>query len=462
MMLISFQELVNHAIQEQGIAILENSDRCKTLLYSYAKGAFKREIRRFLQSLEIGGYQELLASEEPDKTAGRLIERLQDEYMILQEEAEETIGLLKTLTEGQPEHEEETVTRLQEAAEQGDYHAKYTLGTVFEHLKRYKTSSHWFKEAAQQCIALYEEALEKPQPLPVPETRVQPAGNQDNEAGKASKPVSAETGGPASSAQVEQVKKAVAIPNDFVKIEGGSFMMGSSEREKDRTDNEISHLVSVNGFYMSKYEVTQQEYEQVMKMNPSHFKGPNLPVENVSWHDAVAYCNARSGQEGFNPVYTLKGEAVRCNWHTVGYRLPTEAEWEYACRAQTFTAFNTGDHITTDQANYDGNYFYTNGVRGLYREKTTPVGTFAPNSWGLYDMHGNVWEWCWDWYGVYDTRKQSNPAGPNTGADRVIRGGSWGGSALYLRSANRCSNNPFSKDSYLGFRVLIPCEEEIT
>ena len=461
-MSISFQELVTHAIQEQGMTVLENSDRCKTLLYSYAKGAFKREIRRFLQSLEIGGYRELLTSEEPDKTMRCLIERLQGEYMILQEEAEETIGLLKTLIEGGSEPDKETITRLQKAAEQGDYHAKYTLGTVFEQLKRYNTSIYWFKEAAQQCMTLYEKALETMQSLPVPETRVQPADDRADEAGEAAKPVSAETRAPTPPARKEQVKKAVSIPDNFVKIEGGSFMMGSSEREKDRIDNEIHHQVSVNAFYMSKYEVTQQEYERVMGMNPSHFKGPNLPVENVSWHEAVAYCNARSSREGFSPVYTLKGEIVRCNWHTVGYRLPTEAEWEYACRARTFTAFNTGDHITTEQANYDGNYFYTNGVRGLYREKTTPVGTFAPNSWGLYDMHGNVWEWCWDWFGVYDIRKQHNPIGPNSGADRVIRGGSWGGSALYLRSANRCSNSPFSKDSYLGFRVLISCEETIT
>ena len=244
-----------------------------------------------------------------------------------------------------------------------------------------------------------------------------------------------------------------------MKIEAGEFMMGSAESEAERLDNELYHKVKLNGFYMGKYAVTQREYELIMGINPSHFKGANLPVENVSWFDAAAYCNARSIHEGFGPLYILKGEIVRWNWHAVGYRLPTEAEWEYACRAGTVTAFNTGDKITTDQANYDGTYSYNKSVKETYRETTVPVGGFEPNQWGIFDMHGNVWEWCWDWYGPYNLRNTVNPTGPASGSSRIIRGGSWGGSARYLRSANRCSNVPFSRDNYLGFRVLLHLEE---
>ena len=140
-----------------------------------------------------------------------------------------------------------------------------------------------------------------------------------------------------------------------------------------------------------------------------------------------------------------------------GYRLPTEAEWEYACRAGTKTPFNTGDNITTDQANYNGNLPYNGNPSGEYREKTTSVESFAPNKWGLYDMHGNVYEWCWDWYGsaYYSTSPMpDDPKGPDSGASRVFRGGSYGSSASWVRSARRDSRNPDSRYGNVGLRVV--------
>jgi formylglycine-generating enzyme required for sulfatase activity len=137
-----------------------------------------------------------------------------------------------------------------------------------------------------------------------------------------------------------------------------------------------------------------------------------------------------------------------------GYRLPTEAEWEYACRAGTTTPFSTGNNITTSQANYDGNYPYNNNAKGVYREKTVNVGSFAPNGWGLYDMHGNVWEWCWDWYGDYTSGAEANPAGPATGARRVGRGGCRNSYAQNLRSARRNFYAPSVQSGSVGFRLV--------
>jgi formylglycine-generating enzyme required for sulfatase activity len=205
---------------------------------------------------------------------------------------------------------------------------------------------------------------------------------------------------------------------------------------------------------MGKYEVTQKEYVALMGTNPSNFKGDNLPVEQVTWYDAVNYCNARSRSEGLTPAYTVSGTDVTWNRSANGYRLPTEAEWEYACRAGTTMPFSTGSNITTNQANYDGNYPYNGNAKGIYRQKTTAIGSFAPNAWGLYDMHGNVWEWCWDWYGDYGTAAQTDPLGAVSGALRVLRGGSWFYSGRYARSAYRNYDTPSNRLSNLGFRLV--------
>jgi formylglycine-generating enzyme required for sulfatase activity len=258
----------------------------------------------------------------------------------------------------------------------------------------------------------------------------------------------------------------------MVRLEGGTFTMGSPVNEVDRRGyDEIQHQVTVSAFYMGKYEVTQAEYEAVIGSNPSYFKGAQLPVERVSWYDAIEYCNKWSEQEGLTPAYTVNkfssdpnntsdSDNVRwtVTWNKAanGYRLPTETEWEYACRALTRTPFSTGNNITTSQANYDGNYPYNNNSKGTYQGKTTNVGIFLPNSWGLYDMHGNVWEWCWDWYGSYSTETQTDPTGAASGSARVLRGGSWYDYARILRSAYRDNGTPSDRDSRSGFRVVRP------
>jgi formylglycine-generating enzyme required for sulfatase activity len=266
-----------------------------------------------------------------------------------------------------------------------------------------------------------------------------------------------------------------AIPNGFVNIPAGIFVMGSPVSEPGRKSYEIQHQVTVSGFYMGKNPVTQKEYIEVMGTNPSRFKGNgNLPVEFVSWYDAIEYCNKRSQKEGLTPAYTINTNqkdpnnynyedrvkwTVTWNKNANGYRLPTEAEWEYACRAGTTTPFSTGNNITSDKANYPGDYSYNNiHEPGIYyvRRKTTEVESFSPNAWGLYDMHGNVWEWCWDWFGDLSSGSQIDPAGPSSGTYRVVRGGSWCTPPVYLRSAFREYAVPSVRGHDIGIRLVLP------
>ncbi|NJL15004.1 MAG: formylglycine-generating enzyme family protein [Microscillaceae bacterium] len=236
----------------------------------------------------------------------------------------------------------------------------------------------------------------------------------------------------------------------MVQIRGGTFLMGSPSFEPERESDETQHYVTLRDYKMGKYEVSQAQWQAVMGSNPSYFGGcdhclveevgtnyacDNCPVERVSWNDIQGFLqklNAMTGKQ---------------------YRLPTEAEWEYACRAGTSTPFHTGNNLITDQANYDGNYPYDGNPEGQNRQETSLVGSFAPNAWGLYDMHGNVWEWCSDWYGAYALGAQTNPEGATTGSDRVLRGGSWYLFARRCRSAFRYFGTPANRYNSYGFRL---------
>ena len=232
----------------------------------------------------------------------------------------------------------------------------------------------------------------------------------------------------------------------FVWVPGGCYQMGSPESEEGHgSDGGPRHEVCVDGFWLSKYEVTQGQWQKVMGSNPSHFKkGENYPVERVSWEDAQAFIKKLSTK----------------NRGKYKFRLPTEAEWEYACRAGTTTPFFFGETIGTDQANYDGNHTYGKGKKGVYRQQTTPVGSFPANAFGLHDMHGNVWEWCEDIYSdqAYGEHQRSNPiyTGTNyqSGSYRVLRGGGWFNFPHRLRSAHRFRNVAASRDGDVGFRLV--------
>jgi formylglycine-generating enzyme required for sulfatase activity len=217
----------------------------------------------------------------------------------------------------------------------------------------------------------------------------------------------------------------------------GTFMMGSPEGEPERDDDERQYLVHLShGFWLADTACTQALWQTVMGNNPSHFQGEDRPVEQVSWRDVQRFLKRLN-------------TAVPGG----GFRLPTEAEWKYACRAGTTTAFWFGDQITPEQINYHGEFPYTGGRKGLYRGETVGVKALPCNSWGLYQMHGNVWEWCQDWYGAYPSGTVTDPTGPKRGAARALRGGSWFSGGGDARSAFRDRSDPDARDDFIGFRL---------
>ena len=234
---------------------------------------------------------------------------------------------------------------------------------------------------------------------------------------------------------------------ELIKCNTGSFIMGSSINELGRNKDEQQHKVIIsNPFYIGKYEVTQKIYEAVVGNNPSKFKDPNKPVESVSWDDAVKFC------EILNKKYS--------RYIPSGYKfdLPTEAQWEYACRAGTNTPLNNGKNLTTINGacpNLNEIAWYDKNANGT----THKVGQKKPNTWGIYDMHGNVWEWCKDLYGEYPTEYVTDPAGAKSGSSRVYRGGSWGNNASFSRSSYRCSSESDLKRMRLGFRVVLVLDQ---
>jgi formylglycine-generating enzyme required for sulfatase activity len=262
---------------------------------------------------------------------------------------------------------------------------------------------------------------------------------------------------------------------DFALIPAGEFQMGQ---------NGIAtpvHAVNVSAFYMGKYEVTKEEWDAVRAWGLANGysdlpagggKAANHPVHSINWYDMVKWCNARSQKEGLSPCYTVSGAVYKtgqsapdCNWSTNGYRLPTEAEWEKAARggmSGKLFPWST-DTITHSQANYSSSSSYaydvsqTRGNHPTYavggEPYSSPVGSFSPNGYGLYDMAGNMWEWCWDWWGSYAADAQTDPRGPASGSYRVFRGGGWYSLADYGRCAYRnYSDPPYAYDSY-GFRL---------
>ena len=238
----------------------------------------------------------------------------------------------------------------------------------------------------------------------------------------------------------------------FALIPAGTFLMGSPESEEDRFDDEgPQHEVAITcPFSLGVHPVTQEHYRKVMGKNPSHFTrkkggGANHPVEQVSWEEAVEFCRRLSAR----PEEQAAGRT---------YRLPTEAEWEYACRggANSSSPFSFGSSLSSAQANFDGNHPYGGAAEGPYLQRTTPVGSYQPNAFGLFDMHGNVWEWCADWYdeNYYSQSSRQDPQGPQNRNLRVLRGGSWHLDGHDCRSAYRVRSGPGNRILIIGFRVL--------
>jgi formylglycine-generating enzyme required for sulfatase activity len=253
---------------------------------------------------------------------------------------------------------------------------------------------------------------------------------------------------------------SIPIPENFVFVQGGTF----SRQNEDGSYPNPPVMVTLSSFYIDKYEVTQTEFQAVMGFNPSNFSGnPNRPVEQVRWTNAIEYCNRRSMQEGLTPCYSygsygtdpdnwpedwvIGDNSISCNWSANGYRLPTEMEWMFAAKggnqSQGYTYSGSNDIYAV--AWYNGNSGFT----------THTVGTKAPNELGTFDMSGNVYEWCWDWYSssYYTISPSNNPTGPASGAYCMARGGSWAVDSFYCRIANRGPVSPYRNRNDIGFRV---------
>ena len=272
-------------------------------------------------------------------------------------------------------------------------------------------------------------------------------------------------------------------PNsDFVLIKGGSFTMGSPESEDWRSNDETQHRVTVASFYMAKFEVTQKEWREITGKNPSNFTGDKLPVESITWLEAIEFCNALSKRDGRTPVYTITddGNTVTWNRSANGYRLPTEAEWEYAARAGSTTPFYSRKVPGAEDVNFYGHYpyqieqnYFNDEVLetrpGVYRGKTLDIGSFKANPNGLFDIYGNVGEWCFDYYGDYPstgsgtagTTGVTNPAGASEGTRRVYRGGGWNDFGKNLRSAYRAAM-PQNNSAYnVGLRLVCNADDSV-
>jgi formylglycine-generating enzyme required for sulfatase activity len=262
-----------------------------------------------------------------------------------------------------------------------------------------------------------------------------------------------ETGLPAAGRRFYRVIRTAppANPDPFrlAWIRPGTCSMGSPEAEVGHnTDEEPMTQITLRlGFWMGKHEVTQSQYQSIMQVNPSFFKEDNLPVERVSWHDAILFCvrlTERERAAGRLPVGFI-------------YRLPTEAEWEYACRAGRQTPFGLDDglNLSSMQANFNGQYPYGNASKGPNLGRTSVVGSYGANPWGLYDLHGNVWEWCWDSFGAYPGGAVIDWVQPQAGRYCVARGGSWINDGRGCRSAARNRAEPSERLNGLGFRVVL-------
>jgi formylglycine-generating enzyme required for sulfatase activity len=233
-------------------------------------------------------------------------------------------------------------------------------------------------------------------------------------------------------------------PAGMVYVEGGTFTMGDTAGRGESYEKP-NHQVTLSSFYMGKHEVTQKQWQEVMGNKPAHFKGDNLPVEQVSWYDCVEFCNKLSQNEGLTPCYSGSGKQTNCDWTANGYRLPTEAEWEYAAKggklSKGFKYYGSND--IENVAWYDNNSV----------KKTHAVGGRQANELGIFDMNGNVYEWCWDWYDNYTSNNQTNPHGSNNGINRVLRGGSWNVDGYNCRAANK-QGSPGERDSDIGMRFI--------
>ena len=398
-----FIDILQKLIAEQGKETLLNASKCKAFLADYTKNEYKKESRLLLQALDAGVQKAIDASQELPICKKQQIRLLHEDYGLDAKIAADVVNALALVLRGD------------------------TARTEIQGADSERKQSSAVTSAPRASEEVHGTAVE-----------------------------SRENGSVISS----------PFGYEMVHVPGGSFQMGDTVGGGYSGETPV-HTVTLSDFYIGKYEVTQALYQSVTGDNPSVlFKGGNLPVVSVSWYDAIEFCNKLSEREGLTPAYMGSGTGVTWNRNATGYRLPTEAEWEYAAK---------GGNGSPENYKYAG----SNDVNGVawYKDNsgrtTHAVGTKAPNGLGIYDMSGNVWEWCWDWYGNYSSGAQTNPTGassPDSSAfsnsllylrrllesNRVSRGGSWDSSAENVRSASRGNYYPSSRYGFIGFRLVRP------
>jgi len=453
-----FIDILKKLTAEQGKEALLNPAKCKALLADYTKGEYKKESRLLLQAIDAGVQKEIITTAELELCKQQQIKVLREEHFLSAEAAADIVDTLALVLKCEQESE----------------------------MPQSAVCSNCGKELQKEwgvcpyCgtpVAKIQQNPPQPEapPLPSPVPAAQTASPLPTAPGKKKHTIrnaalviagiiliivlisvlskeasnSGQTPTPAvESSNPKPSPSAQTVVPAMVRVEGGTFQMGSNDGNGGFfIDNRPVHTVTLKSFYIGKYEVTQKEWREVMGNNPSWFKGDDLPVEEVSWFDAIEYCNRRSIREGLTPAYSGSGDNITCNWNANGYRLPTEAEWEYAAKGGNGSPGNyiySGSNTIGDVAWYKGN----SGGR------THPVGTKAANSLGIHDMSGNVDEWCWDWYGSYPNGTQTDPRGPVSGISRVKRGGDWNDDVSWISSVSRYNFSPHNVRD--GFRLVRP------
>jgi len=484
-----FIDILKKLIADQGREALLNPSKCKAFLADYTKGEYKKESHLLLQAIDAGVQKAIDTTGELELCKLQQIRVLKEELFLAAEAAEDVVDTLALVLRGKQESAASPICPNCGKELQKEWKTCPYCGTVVVKIQQAPPKTEITRAEPLKTELVKEErpkekSLLERMPRRTPDERMpsaalteQPPLNKKKNtkrnliiAGvvllvvlaivgikneKTSTPATASSSSNSSQTSTPAVESSSskpvspaqkAIPANMVRVEGGTFQMGTVSG--GYPDERPVRTVTVKSFYIGKYEVTQKEWQEIMGTNPSNFNGENLPVENVSWYDAIEYCNKRSIKEGLTPAYSGSGNNITCDWNANGYRLPTEAEWEYAAKGGNGSP---GNYIYSGSNTIDDVAWYTNNSEN----RTHPVGTKAPNILGLYDMSGNVWEWCWDWYGSYSSDSQIDPRGAVFGTLRVMRGGSF----FYYRgdivsSAFRIHSFPSGRFSEDGFRLV--------
>ena len=455
-----FITILKKLIHEHSREVLLTSARCKALLADYTGGMYKKESRQLLTAIDAGVSMAIDKAENLDICKTQQVKLLQDEYTMADDGAEEIVDVLALILRGFEIKKKRQNNEIQNIEYNKNTIPTNNVGYITSNnyndyqinYGNKKNKSNWLVVTTLIFVFIFfifTIFIIFKNVIKLENNQDENITNDESMIDITQQTTTINTTGNSSNKITSSTQTAITPANNMVLINGGTFIMGG--------DSNTRRQVTISSFYMSKYEVTQKEYQNIMGTNPSRIKGDYHPVEMVNWFEAVEYCNKISQRENLTPVYKITDRTPARGYHITaaivkrnhganGYRLPTEAEWEYACRAGTTTAYNTGVNISNNTGWYKANS----------NDSTKPVGQKPENAWGLFDMYGNVWEWCWDWYDNYPSVAQDNPVGPESSPKhyRVQRGGSYDSPPAFVLSEKRGYNPMTHQSPGLGFRVV--------